>query len=307
MGEADSVVLARFQDIEALWNVSDPAGSEIRLRSLLGDAAGLTGRDKGYWIELLALIARAEILQGRLAEARGSLKNAELILEEEQGGHRVSARIRWLLETGRLEIAMKTPSQARRHFGEAWTLAINSGEDYFAVEIAQLMAVIEPRKEQEEWIVRAIEIAESSPAQKTKHWLGSLYSALGWRAFDRRQFDQALGIFQKALRFLKGCGTEREIFVARWSAGKVLRALGKTEEALAIQNALLAELGVSGTKDGRLYEEIAECLHELKRAPEAQLYFDMAYRELSSDEWVADNQTVMLKRMKDLGKVKGPG
>lgn len=307
MTETDPNTLAKFQDLDSLWNPQDPAGSEARLRSLLDDAQALTGRDQGYRIELHAFIGRAGAQQGRFAEARASLKCAEELLGPE-ATYRVSAKIRWLLEAGRLEIAMKTPSQARALFSEAWTLAINSGEDSFAVEIAQLMATIEPQKAQREWIVRAIEIAESSPSQKTKRWLGSLYTALGWRAYDLRQFEKALEIFQKALRHLNVNGTDREIFVARWSTGKILRTLGKTEEALAIQNALLAELGIGGARDGRLYEEIAECLHALKRAPEAQLYFDLAYRELSGDEWVTDNQPLRLKRMKDLGKVKGtPG
>ena len=66
-----------------------------------------------------------------------------------------AARVRWLLERGRLYIFEKTPSQARGLFSEALTLAIHSGEDYFAVEVAQLMAITEPQKAQPGWIMRA--------------------------------------------------------------------------------------------------------------------------------------------------------
>src|SRR6185312_882732 len=134
---------------------------------------------------------------------------------------------------------------------------------------------------------------------------GGLYTTLGWKLYDLRQFESSLQAFQKALSNHKVQGTPRETFVAQWSIGKVLRAMGKTEEALSIQKTLLAELGIGGERDGRLYEELAECLQTLRRTTEAQLYFELAYRELSSDEWVTDNQPLKLKRMKDLGKVKG--
>lgn len=304
MIEANLNLVAKLQDLDSLWNPLDLAGSENALKSLLPEARQLTGKDQGYLIELMTLIAKAQALQQNLTESHALLKEAELLLNNEQTQFRVSAKIRWLLEKGRLHILEKTPSQARGHFAEAWTLAINSGEDFFAVDIAQMMATIEPPKIQQEWILQAIEIAEGSPMQKAKRWLGGLYTTLGWKLYDLRQFEKALETFQTALRQLKAYGTEREVFVAKWSTGKILRSLGKIEEALVIQKALLSELGIGGPRDGRLYEEIAECLQTLKRTSEAQLYFELAYRELSSDEWITDNQPLKLKRIKDLGKVK---
>jgi len=304
MEEINSDSLEKFQDLDRFWSPVDPAGSEAAFRALMSDAEKLVGRDRCHLIELHCLIGRSEALQNKFSEARASLERAEALLEEEQAAYRVSARIRWLIEKGRLHILEKTPSQATRLFSEAWSLSINSGEDYFAVEIAQLMAATEPQKTQQEWIKRAIEIAENSPLQKTKRWLGGLYTSLGWKLYDLRQFENALGAFQKALRHHKALGTPREAFVAQWTIGKVLRAQGKIEDALSIQKALLSELGIGGVRDGRLYEELAECLQALKRTTEAQLYFELAFRELSGDEWIKDNQPLKLKRMKDLGKVK---
>jgi tetratricopeptide (TPR) repeat protein len=306
MQDTDPTLLAKLQDMDSLWNPADFAASEASFRHLLIDAEKLSGRDRCYLIELKSLIARSEALQGRLPDAHLSLKGAEALLEEQQAAYRVSARIRWLLEKGRIHILEKTPSRARDFFNEAWTLAINSGEDYLAIEIAQLQATVCHQKDQLEWINRAIEIATQSPIPKTKRWLGGLYSTLGWKLFDARKFEKSLEVFQKSLRHLKAQGTPREAFVAQWSIGKVLRAIGQTEEALTIQKSLLAELGIGGERDGRLYEELAECLQTLKRTDEAQLYFELAYRELSNDQWNADNQPVKLKRMKDLGKVKTP-
>jgi tetratricopeptide (TPR) repeat protein len=304
MNESDQTLMTKLQDLDASWNPKDPSVSEAEFRAMLPYATQLEGRGKSLLIELKALLARALGAQNKFGEARASLDEAAALLEQPEAAPGVAAKIRWLMERGRLHILEKTPSQARALFAEAWTLAVNSGEDYFAVEIAQLMAATEPQKAQTEWILRAIQIAETSPLAKTKRWLGSLYTTLGWKQFDVRQYDKALEVFQKAVSHLKAQGTEREAFVARWSIGKVLRALGKTEEALTIQKALLSELGIGGARDGRLYEEMAECLQTLKRTTEAQLYFELAYRELSEDEWVNDNQPLKLKRMKDLGKVK---
>lgn len=304
MQEATSPLLAQFQDLDQLWNPADVVGSEVAYRALLPEGQKLTGRDRCYLIDLYSLIGRSQALQEKYADARLSLDAAEALLEEEQAVYPVSARIRWLIEKGRLHILAKTPSQAKGYFSEAWTLSINSAEDYFAVEIAQLLAATEPRKTQQKWLSRAIEIAESSPLPKAKRWLGGLYTSLGWKLYDLRQFESSLSAFQTALRYHKAQGTPREAFVAQWSIGKILRAIGKTEEALSIQKALLADLGIGRERDGRLYEELAECLQTLRRTTEAQLYFELAYRELSADEWIKDNQPVKLKRMKDLGKVK---
>jgi tetratricopeptide (TPR) repeat protein len=304
MNKSDLDSLGKYENLDRIWNLADVAASKAAFQALLPDAEKVVDKDRSFLIELLSLIGRSEAFLGKFDQAHILFEKAEKLITEEQAIYQASAKMRWLIERGRIHILEKTPSQARGYFSEAWTLAIHSGEDYFAVEIAQLMAATEPEKAQKEWIVRAIEIAESSSLQKTKYWLGSLYTSLGWKLYDLRQYEKSLEVFHKALTNLKSFGTQREAFVAQWSIGKILRALGRIEEALSIHKALLAELGIGGVRDGRLYEELAECLHLLRRSTEAQLYFELAYRELSHDEWVTDNQPLKLKRLKDLGKVK---
>ena len=293
-----------LHDLDDIWRTSDPKVAEDRIRKLLEECESHPDRDRSTQIEILTQLARTEGAQGRFSEANANLGRAEELLKVGQSSSRVSAKIRWLLEKGRLYVLQKTPSQARPHFAEAWTLASHSGEDSFAVDAAMMLATIEPPKVQQDWLARAIRLAEESPQPKTKGFLGSLYASMGWKLFDLRQFEQALEFFQKSLSHFKLQGNSRELFVAKWSVGKLLRTMNKPEEALIIQNALLAELGIGGSRDGRLYEELAECLHVLKRSDEARLYFELAYRELSTDEWIVDNQPEMLKRLKELGKVK---
>lgn len=291
-------------DLDEIWRTSNAKVAEDRFRRLLQECESHASRDRSTQIEILTQIARAEGAQRRFLEAHANLARAEEILRAGQSSYRISAKIRWLLEKGRLYVLQRTPSQARPHFAEAWTLASRSGEDQLAVDAAMMLATVEPPKAQQDWLVRAIKLAEESPEPKAKELLGSLYASMGWKLFDLRKYEQALELFQKSLSHFKLRGTSRELFVARWSVGKLLRTTGKPEEALTIQNALLAELGIGGPKDGRLYEELAECLHSLKRSDEAQSYFELAYLELSTDEWIVDNQPATLKRLKELGKAK---
>jgi tetratricopeptide (TPR) repeat protein len=307
MTEHPSQVSAEFHNLDSIWNPLNAAASESTFQALLPAAYLLTHQNRCYLVELLIQIARTQTIQRKLSESRKNLEEAEKILNEDETLCQAPVKIRYLLEKGRLYMFEKTPSQSRIVFEKAYNLAKNSGEDHFVVEVAQMMAMIEPQKSQQDWIVRAIEIAEKSPQEKAKRWLGGLYASLGWKLYDLRRFDACLEIFQKSLSHLKIYGTDREVFVAKWSIGKVLRIMNQTEDALVIQKALLAELGIGGIRDGRLYEELAECLQTLERTTEAQLYFELAYRELSNDVWVADNQPLKLKRMKDLGKVKEKG
>lgn len=290
-----------MQDLDLYWNPLDPASSETALRALLPDARLLTGRDRCSLIELLTQIARAEGAQKKMPEAALTLAEAEKILAE-PCEYNVSAKLRWLIESARLYVLNRTPSQARALLSQAWVLAVNAGEDYFTIDIAQMMAAIESPKAQHEWVLKAIQIAENSRQEKSKRWLGELYSALAWKLCDLRQFDKSFESMQKALHHFRVRGSDPEIFQVRWSIGKILRQMGRFEEALQIQQELLVELG--SRPHGRLFEELAENLHALHRTEAADKYFSLAYEQLSADQWVSDNQPVKLKRLKTLGKVR---
>lgn len=291
-------------DLDTLWTPANPAAAEAVYRARLAECRALPERDLSHEIELLAMVARAEAGQKKTKDALATLEVAEKLLADAQGGLKVAAQIRYLVERGRLFIDESTPARARPLFSQAWTLAVNSGEDFFTVDIARLMAGIEPQKSQEEWLLKAIQIAEQSPQDKARRWLGGLYAALAWKVYDLRQFERALEAHQRSLSHFRQRGSEHEVFVARWSVGRVLRQMGRVEEALVIQQSLLAEVGKEKASAGRLYEELAECLHAVKKLEEAQSYFAMAHEELSKDDWIPDGQPLQMKRLKTLGKVE---
>ena len=75
---------------------------------------------------------------------------------------------------------------------------------------------------------------------------------------------------------------------------KTYRAMGRFEEALALQQKL--------STDGFVNEEIAECLLALKRPEEAKSYFARAYELLSKDKWLAAEEPKRVERLRDLSR-----
>lgn len=291
-----------LDDLDQYWQPGNPAASEQALTNLLPAAREQASQSPGPLVELLALVSRAEAEQGKLKEALESLEQAEKLLKETETAP-ARARVRWLLERGRLHILQHTPSLARDAFSRAWVLAVNADEDYFIVDIARMMAVIEPMKAQEEWLRKAINIAEQSKGTKAKRWLGELYTSLGWKLFEARQLAGAAEAFRNSASYFRLHGTERQIFLARWSEGRTLRKMNRFQDALQVQLTIHGESGTY-SRDGRLLEEIGECLQALKRKEDARPFFALAHKELSSPGWVSDNQPLRLKRLKDLGGVE---
>jgi tetratricopeptide (TPR) repeat protein len=291
-------------DLDLQWDPLDPTLSEEKFRHFLHQSRTQGSPDPGREIELWCLIARAQAEQKNLSAARISLKEAERLLGENPNLASATAKIRWLLECGRLSLLQKSPTHARSFLADAWQLATKAQEDFFAIDVAQMMAGLETPKMQQEWVLRAIRMAEESSQPKAKRWLGSLYSNLGWKLFDHLQLEKSLQFFEKALTNYQKYGSAHDIFVTQWSIGRVYRKMNRTQEALDLQKQLLDTKSPTPLPMGRLYQEIAECLQALQRPTEAQPYFELAYQALQQDQWVQDNQSEDLQRLKSMGKVK---
>ncbi|OFZ19410.1 MAG: hypothetical protein A2X94_13800 [Bdellovibrionales bacterium GWB1_55_8] len=279
-------------------DLDHPEEAEIRLRQLLEESSG--GGSLDAQAGILAQLARVQGALGKFSEARGTLQKLDELAREESQ----TAKILALIETGRLFVLEKTPSQARPLFMEAWNLAGQSGDVSCAIDAAQMLAAIEPQKLQKDWTLKALRLAENSPEPIAKNWLGEIYTTLGWSEFNARQFESALEWFKKALARIQPESSPRRAIIAQWAVGKTLRALNRFDEAFEIQSHLVEELSRLSLKNGYVYEELAECLQSLKKTAEAQPYFDIAYHELAKDEWLSDNNPARLKRLKDLGKSK---
>jgi tetratricopeptide (TPR) repeat protein len=252
--------------------------------------------DDSYYTELLTQIARTEGLQRMFAEAHRTLDGVEALLN----GELTRAKIRYELERGRVFNSSGEKTKAHPLFLAAWEDAVRMGEDFYAIDAAHMIAIVEPPGQQVEWNLKAVEIAEKSTDERTRNWLGSLYNNIGWTYHDAGQYEQALDTFQKALVYREQQGKPEPIRIAKWCIGRALRSLNQIDEALIIQRGLLAEMG--DHQDGYIYEELAECLLT-QGSDDAKHFFGLAHQALSQDTYLTENEPARLMRLKALGGI----
>ncbi len=295
--EKDQDGAAGLPDFDAMWDYDHPDTTEARFRELvpLAEESG----DLSYQAQLMTQIARTQGLQMEFDDAHRTLDGVEAMLTDDL----IVARIRYLLERGRVFNSAGLADSARPVFLEAWEEGRQAKEDFYAVDAAHMMAIIEPPEDQLVWAGKAMQIAEQSWDERARRWLGSLYNNAGWTYHDMGDYEKALDLFEKALAWNMECGNEDRVRIARWTVARAYRSLGRVEDALAIQEDLESEIREKGLEtDGYVFEEIAECLLLLGREDEAKVYFARAYEHLSQDQWLAANQAGRLTRLKDLSE-----
>ena len=293
-------------DFDALWDYDHPAKTEAAFRALLPQAEA--SGDPSYLIELLTQIARTQGLQRDFAAAHQTLDQALARLSDDLK----RARVRCLLERGRVFNSSGKREEARPLFLAAWELGQASQEDFHTIDAAHMLAIVAPAEEQLEWNLKALALVEQTSDTRAHKWGGSLYNNIGWSYHEQGQYQQALASFQKALEWRQAWSSERsepqtqdnirEILIARWSIARTLRSLGRLDEALAMQQALLEDWKPLGGSAGYPEEEAGECLLALGRAEEARPYFAQAYAKLSQDPWLAAEEPARLARLKQLGE-----
>ena len=284
----------QLPDLDKLWDFDDPAATEAKFRSLLPSARGSSNKD--YLIQLLTQIARAQGLQRRFEEAHATLDEAAASLEP---GMTV-CRVRYLLERGRVLNSANDKQKASPLFNEAWQLAREAGEDFYAVDAAHMLGICEPPESALAWNERAMEVAEKSPQPRAQGWLGSLYNNIGWTYHDLGRYERALEMFTRAQDYWRKRQNPDRLRIARWTVARAMRSLGRFEDSLAMQQQLDKEADETGQSKVYIHEELGECLLALGREAEAKPYFAQAYRELSKDPWLAANEPARLQRLEQL-------
>ena len=279
---------------DELWDYDQPAETEERLRVLLPQAE--TGTDRSFHIQLLTQIARTHGLRQQFEEAHQLLDEAERSLADDL----FTARVRVLLERGRVLNSSKTADRGRALFYEAWQLALAAQLDFYAIDAAHMLGIVaETPDSQLDWNLKAVQLAERTQHTRSKQWLGSLYNNIGWTYHDMGQYEQALAIFEKAQDFYARSDDMCRFRIARWCVARTYRSLGRITEALAMQEALLTEYDTDD-EAGYTLEEIAECLLAFDRGAEARPYFGRAYTILSQDIWLKAYEAERLERLKEL-------
>jgi tetratricopeptide (TPR) repeat protein len=290
-------------DIDVQWDLERPAEMEARFRAILARADDATAPaplslERPYRAELLTQIARTEGLQRRFADAQRTLDQADTLLTDADR----RARVRYLLERGRVHNSAGEAPASRPLFLAAWELALAAGEDFHAVDAAHMLGIAGVEEERILWHERALALAERSTDLLARGWRSSLLNNLGWIYHDAGDTEQALVLFQQALALREEEGQAREIRIARWAVARALRSLGQTNEALARQQELLRQGEAAADPVPYVHEELAECLLALDRMDEAQPHFVRAYALLSVDPWFAANEPARLNRLRRLGE-----
>jgi len=278
-----------WHDFNDLWDYANPAASEAKFRGFL--AASESAQDKDYRLQLNTQLARALGLQGKFDEAHQLLDEVEAAMPAES-----LVEVRYLLERGRAFNSGKQPEKAVLLFSRASALAEQLGADFFTVDALHMLGIAAPEKSRRDWNLKAIEVAQNSLDKRARGWLASLYNNTGWTLFEEGRHAEALDLFQRAVPLREKKGEAEPLRVAKWSVAKVLRVMGRVEEALFIQRQLESE---EADPDGFVLEEIGECLLALEKADEAKPYFDRAHEKLSKIDWVAEDKA-RIGRLKQL-------
>ncbi len=214
-----------------------------------------------------------------------------------------TAHIRSLLERGRVFNSSKHPDQARPLFLDAWERAKAAHEDFYAVDAAHMLGIVEKSEASLAWNLQAIAYAEQSDSPRARGWLGSLYNNTGWTYHDLGEYEKALNLFERGVIFRQTQGNTETLRIARWCVARCLRSLGRTAEALEIQLALFKEGEETGAPDAYTQEELGELYLLAGDSEKARPHFAAAYAQLSQDSWLAENEPARIARLKDLGKI----
>lgn len=285
-------------DFDTLWDYGDPAGTRAKFEALRPQ---MEKADASHRLQWMTQIARTHGLEGDFDTAHALLDDVEADLPSTPGAESV----RYLLERGRAFRSGGDASAAQPLFEEAFELGRQIDADYHAIDAAHMVAItVDSTAARRDWSRRGLEIAEASTQQRARHWLGSIYNNLGWDYHETGEFEPALDLFQKALVARQEEGKPEPITIARWCIARCLRSLGRLQEALTIQQELLAAHEAAGTADGYVSEELGELYLALEDAAQAATHFAQAHRLLSQDSWFVAHEAERLARIEQLSRAR---
>lgn len=285
-------------EFDKLWNYNKPEETADKFRELLPKikASG----EKSAYLQLLTQLARTQSLQLKFDESHKILDEIEPELTDDLK----LAKIRYLLERGRTFNSSKQKEKAKELFLQAYNIGKDSNGqefEYYTVDAAHMMGIAESPDEGIKWNETGIELAENSKDERTKGWLGAFYNNTGWTYHDEKNYEKALSLFEKNVKWNSERNNDQKLITAKWSVGRALRSLGRIDEALKIHDALLKEIEEKKLEsDGYIFEELGECNLIKGDNEKSKKNFAIAYEMLSKDKWLAEYEKERLERMKHL-------
>lgn len=283
-------------DFDKLWDYSKPEETNKKFTEILPEVKA--SGNKSAYLELLTQIARTMGLQMKFDEAHKVLDEVETLLTDDL----TRAKIRFFLEKGRLLNSSKKNDRGKEFFLKAYDLSLKTKDDDLGVDAAHMLGIIETAEESLNWNETAMKLAENSSDKKAVSWLGTLYNNTGWTYHDMGDYDKALSLFEKNVKWHTEKKSISELLIARWCVARTLRSLNRVDESLIMQLDLLNEYRLKNLPDdGYVFEELGE-LYLLKgNNDESKKYFSLAFQELSKDIFFVEYEKERLERIKESG------
>ncbi len=259
-------------DLGPLWNYDKPELSEQRFRAALPTA------NADDALILQTQIARTYGLRGNFTRARETLAGVEPQLPTASA----EAKVRYALEFGRTLVsathppASQTPQareQAKVIYLGAVEVAKANQLDALAIDALHMLAFVDTAPaDQLKWAREALKVTDASTQPDAKKWEASLRNNAGYALHQLGRFEEALAEFKTAL-LLRQRGTDEEaIREAHWMIAWTLRALKRSDEALAIQLRLERECDAAGAPDRYVFEELEALFRQMGNTERADHY-----------------------------------
>ncbi|MET3951344.1 hypothetical protein [Arthrobacter sp. UYEF36] len=188
--------------LDELWNFEDPQASEARFRTAAADPSF----DAGERAELATQLGRAIGLQGRFEEADALLDAVD--------GDEPTVAVRVLLERGRVLTSGGHAEMAVPLLEQAAELADHLGEEFLAVDALHMLAIADSAHAGT-WTRSALEYASTVRDERTKQWIVTLHSNLGWTLHEAGRCAEAMVEFRLAGQWAERVGTPRQQELAR--------------------------------------------------------------------------------------------
>ena len=203
--------MAISQDVlDALWDFSDPAASEARLRE-----AVKTETDAATRCELETQVARALGLQDRFTDA-------DAVLDAIDSSDAV-VRTRVALERGRVRNSSGDAAAAITLFVEATDAAAagssaDEGDpsrsfahlDFLLVDALHMLAIADSENSAH-WTEMALQRLDGVTDARTLRWRVGLHNNRGWALFDAGDVPGAIAEFEKAKDAASRWGTPQQV------------------------------------------------------------------------------------------------
>jgi tetratricopeptide (TPR) repeat protein len=259
-------------DLASMWDFGRPEISEQRFRAALQHASG----DEALILQ--TQVARTHGLRRDFERARAVLKAIEPSIDAAG----LEARARYALELGRTYAsaahapASQTPEAkalARAQFAKAEAIARAAQLDALAIDALHMQAFVDTAPaDQLKWAQAALEVLFASSQPDARRWEASLRNNLGYALHQLGRYDEALTQFRRALAIRERGRDARATRQARWMVAWTMRALARTDDALAIQRRLEQEGDAAGQPDPYVYEELETLYRERGDTARADLY-----------------------------------